>query len=228
MTTLPLASVLAEVAGWGPFFAVDTDPAPGAPWRPLPELVDDPAVLARRVDDVRAHLAAGGGHVPVRVAASVAHLGIAARLVSPAFGVLVHNGRFPAFGPDDVRWQEPLGGAFPLAMTGRAADTPDELLALLERLAEVVTALSVSHRVVWGNVASAVNGAATMVGVARPDLAARAVGTADSLLGLPPLRGTGIRTPDGRFRRRSCCLIYQASPDTGRNAVCGDCVLARG
>lgn len=225
--THPLVAVLAEVGRWGPFFAVDTEPAPDAPWRPLRELVDDPAVLAGRVEDVRAHLTGGGGHVSVRVAASVAHLGITARLVSPALGALVHSGLFPAFGPDDVWWQARLGGAFPLAMSGRASDTADELLALLDGLTAATATFSVSRRVLWGNVASALHGAATVIGRARPDLAARAVAAADSLLALPQLRGTGGRGPDGRFRRHSCCLIYQASP-AGRTAVCGDCVLARG
>lgn len=218
-TTRPLVPALAEVGGWGPFFAVRTEPAPG--WRPLRDLLADPAVLADRVADVRAHL---GADLPARVAASVAQLGIAARLVAPAVGVLVRTGRFPAFGPEDVRWLAPLGGAFPLAMTGRADDAPDRLLAVLAGLADATAAYSVSHRVLWGNVASAVNGAATMIGVARPDLAASAVTVADSLLDLPPLRGTGARGPDGRFRRRNCCLIYRASPGA---AVCGDCVLAR-
>jgi ferric iron reductase protein FhuF len=112
-------------------------------------------------------------------------------------------------------------------MTGRADESPDRLLALLTGLADATAAYSVSRRILWGNAASAVNGAATMIGVARPDLAARAVTAADSLLDLPPLRGSGVRGPDGRFRRRSCCLIYRASPGAGRAAVCADCVLAR-
>jgi FhuF-like iron-sulfur protein len=211
-----MTSVLAEVGGWGPFFAVRTGVPAAAGWRPVRGLLDDPDVLAGRVDAVRAHL----GRVPVRVAASVAHLGICARLVSPALGAAVRTGRFPAFGPDDAWWQGELSGAFPLTLRGRSVTTPAGLLDLLGELVEATAAYSVSRRVLWGNVASAVNGAATMIGVARPDLAARAVTLADGLLARPPLAGTGGRAADGRFRRHSCCLIYRAG-----QAVCGDCVL---
>ena len=40
----------------------------------------------------------------------------------------------------------------------------------------------VSYRVLWGNVASAVNGAARQVAVARPELATAAWATAASVL----------------------------------------------
>lgn len=206
---------MAEVSGWGPFFAVETGAAPGPPWRPVSDLVDDPSVLSDRIADVRTSLATS-----VRVAASVAHLGVAARLVSPSLGIAVLSGRFPAF---DVWWRDGLGGAFPLAMSERSAGSPVELLSFLGRLVAAVAVFSVSRRVLWGNVASAVNGAATMIGAARPDLASRAIAVADELLDAPPLRGAGVRGADGRFRRRSCCLIYLAGG--GRAAVCGDCVL---
>jgi hypothetical protein len=190
------------------------------------DLVDDPAALAGRVESVREYLASGGGRVPRRVAASVAQLGVAARLISPSLGAAVHSGRYLAFRREDVWWQAELGGAFPLAVSGRPAGSPDSLLAFLGRLVEVAATFSVSRKVLWGNVGSAVNGAATMIGVARPDLAPRAIAVADELLSLPPLRGTGDRGAGVRFHRRSCCLIYQASPGASRSAVCGDCVLA--
>lgn len=208
---------MAEISGWGPFFAVRVEAAPGPPWRPVRDLVDDPSVLSDRVADVRVSLSAS-----VRVAASVAQLGVAARLVAPSLAVAVHSGRFPAF---DVWWRAGLSGAFPLAMSGRPADTPAELVDFLRRLVDAVAGFSVSRQVLWGNVASAINGAAVMIGAARPDLASRAIAVADDLLAARPLRGTGVRGADGRFRRRSCCLIYQASPGAGRTAVCGDCVL---
>jgi ferric iron reductase protein FhuF len=53
----------------------------------------------------------------------------------------------------------------------------------------------------------------------------RANDAVDQLMSRPRLRGTGTSI-DGRFRRRTCCLIYRAAP--GRDgAVCGDCVLLR-
>lgn len=210
----------AEYGDWGPFFAVriETDP-PG--WRPLRDLLEDPRVLADRVAAVRAYL---GDRAAVRVAASVTQLGVAARLVAPALASFVHSGRFLAVGPDDAWYRSELGGAFPLSVTGRTTDTPRELIDAVGLLVEATRVFSVSERVLWGNVASAINGAATMIGVARPDLALAAASAADGLFRLPRLHGTGMRRPDGRFRRASCCLIYRASP-AGRSAVCGDCVL---
>ena len=85
--------------------------------------------------------------------------------------------------------------------------------------------MAVSPRVLWGNVASAVNGAATMIAAARPDLAGRAAEAAAAMLRYPPLAGTYQGHPLRGFRRRNCCLIYRLSPE--RPAYCGDCVLGR-
>jgi hypothetical protein len=225
----PLAAAVAEVSGWGPFFAAsthDTGDVPVPPWRPMTELVDDPAVLRERVTSVRGYLAEGGGRVAERVAASVTHLGLVARLVSPVLGLTVHTGRFPALGLADVWWRPALGGAFPLSIGPVEHDDPARLITgAVRELGTAAGVFSVSERVLWGNVASAINGAATMVGTARPELAARATAVASDLLALPPLRHAGLRHPDGRFQRRSCCLIYRASPGNGRDAICGDCVL---
>jgi hypothetical protein len=215
------------------FFTVashDADTVPSPPWRSMRELVDDPAVLSGRVSAIRSYLAAGGGRspeqVPVRVAASVAHLGLVARLVSPAFGSFVHSGVLAAPELAELWWQPESGGAFPLSVGVVARSAPGLLIAGAVRdLTLAVREFSVSEQVLWGNVASAINGAATVVGAVRPDLAARAGVVADELLGLPPLRGAGTRRADGGFQRRSCCLIYRASATRGRAAVCGDCVL---
>lgn len=228
-STRPLTSTsaeaLAEVSGWGPFFAVRTHTAPPDGWRPLRELVDDPAVLADRVAQVRSYLAAGGGQVTDRVAASVTQLGVVARLVAPAVGLAVHSGRFLSLDPDDTYWRSELGGAFPLSVTGRGTATSDRLMAMVHHIVGATRVFSVSERVLLGNVASAINGAAAMIGAARPDLATSATAVADDLLGRPLLRHTGFRRPDGRFQRSSCCLIYRAAPAMSRDVVCGDCVL---
>jgi hypothetical protein len=191
------------------------------------ELVDDPQVLRERVVAVRAHLAGGrpADQVPLRVAASVAHLGLVARLVSPALGVAVHSGRFPSLALADLWWQSELGGAFPLSIGVTGDSDPRLVTGAVRELSGLIGAYSVSERVLWGNVASAINGAATMAGRARPDLAARATTVASAVLDQPLLRDAGKRHPDGRFQRRSCCLIYQASPTNRRAALCGDCVL---
>jgi hypothetical protein len=241
---------MAALAELGPFFAVrthDTARPPDGPWRPMDELLTDPGVLRGRVAAVRALLAAGGGQpaeaVEPRVAASVAQLGLAARLVSPYLALAVLYGELPA-GPRlaDLRWQPLLGGPYPLSLPRRARTDvgdregpggPETLAGSLAReicggpvreLVDAFTALRVSPHVLWGNAASAVSGAAGMIAAARPDRAAHARTVAALVLGLPPLRGTAARAPSGTFRRRSCCLIYRAAP--GRNgALCGDCVL---
>ena len=90
---------------------------------------------------------------------------------------------------------------------------------------DAIAAMSVSRTVLRGNVASAVHGAATVIGTARPGLAGRAADLSAALLASPPLAGAGTVTAGG-FRRGSCCLIYRAAqPPAG--AYCADCVLRR-
>jgi hypothetical protein len=279
-------TVLAEL---GPFFAVRThgaraaDPEEGgtppaaarAPWRSMGELTDGPDVLAGRVAAVRGLLAAGGGQPPEavepRVAASVTHLGLVARVVSPYLALAVLHGRVPlALRLADLRWQPTLGGPYPLSLprapdgadgtgstdadsanteagadgadgaggadpgTAGACDGLPALAAGLARwlsdgpvreLVDACAALRVSPHVLWGNVASAVNGATAMIAAARPEAAARAGELAGLLLERGALRASGSRTAAGAFRRRSCCLIYRAGPG-GAGALCGDCVLS--
>lgn len=217
---------LEEAAGWGPFFAVETHAAgavPEPPWRPLSELAAGPDALRDRVARVRAYLA-DGRDLPVRVAASVTQLGLTARLVSPVLAVAVLTGR--TLDLSGAWWRPELGGAFPLSLTART--TPDDLTAVLDGpvrdLVEATRTFSVSARILWGNAASAVNGATTMIAQARPDLATPARALTARLLGAPPLHGTADHR-DGAFRRRSCCLIYQAAPPGAPRSLCGDCVL---
>ncbi|HEX3811269.1 MAG TPA: (2Fe-2S)-binding protein [Mycobacteriales bacterium] len=236
---------LTELAELGPFFALDRhspDTAPAEPWRSMADLVDGDA-LTVRIAAVRTALAAAGGLSPEsiepRVAASIAHLGLVARLISPVLGLAVLTGGVPEVQLRHIRWQPVLGGPFPLslpvdAIPPRRSIDPIDIAATISRrvLAGPVAALveatrqrSVSVHIVWGNVASAVNGASTMIAAARPALAADARVIADRLLATPPLRGTATSGPDG-FRRRSCCLIYRVAPNAN-GPVCGDCVLTR-
>lgn len=209
-----------ELEALGPFFTLCTGVS-GEGWRPVMELVERYDVLRDRVEQVRARLAgADGRDVPVRVAASVAQMGVVARLVAPVVGVAVLTG--DVLDLADARWKAEFG-AFPVSVTGRTvADLGDVLGGGPVRgLVEATRRLSVSPQVLWGNVASAVNGAAVMLGRARPDLAGPAGDLVTGLLERPPLRGTGAGAGTG-FRRRSCCLIYQAIPQ----GYCGDCILA--
>lgn len=243
-------NVVECLAAFGPFFAVETH-IPGTvarqPWRVMSELVEDPDVLVDRVAAVRARLAAAGGQGPDavewRVAASVTQLGLVARLVSPVLAVAVITGALLEVDLASARWQRVLGGAFPLSVplgltappnAGTEAD-PGQLAGLLgcrvldgpvRELVEATRSWSVSPRVLWGNVASAVHGAASVIATSQPVWADRSRLIATLLLDQTLLRGTSIASTDRGFRRRSCCLIYRAAPNAA-GAVCGDCVLRR-
>jgi hypothetical protein len=256
-----LERVVDGVAALGPFFAIGTHPGdgrPAAPWRPMAELVEDPAVLRHRAEAVRGYLAAGAGRPPealeLRVGASVAQLGLVARLVSPAVGFAALYGGALAVPLGELRWQPVLGGGFPLSLPeealAAALEQPgtgpgplaDRLGAELldgpvRALVEAVAGLSVSRQVLWGNVASAVNGAAAALAIGAPGpVAARARILAGLLQRQPALRGASAPSVPGAaagrgggFRRRSCCLIYRAAPPGAGGALplCGDCVLSR-
>jgi len=232
------ARLLADLAALGPYFAVDVH-RPGSPvrppWQPLGELTGSPGALAGRIGEVRERLAVAAGcpaaAVEFRVAASIAQLGLCARLLSPALGAAA-AGRALSVEIAQARWVPALGGPFRLSLAEEAmAAGPDTaataalLAGPVTQIVRAVEAMAVSPRVLWGNVASAVNGAATMIAAARPDLAGRAAEAAAALLGHPDLAGTYQGRPLEGFRRRNCCLIYRLSPE--RPAYCGDCVLGR-
>jgi hypothetical protein len=204
---------------------------PDPPWRPLGELTSATAALRDRIDGVRAALAERG-HRPValiepRVAASAVHLGLTARLAAPALAAAV-LGRPLDLRPDGLWWQDVTGGPVPLSVPAVTAPADWDRQLLDELLAPVTAAVAglvpVSPRVLWGNVASAVNTAARLVAGQRPDLAGAAWQTAERLFARHWLRGEGD-PPGPRFRRSSCCLFYRLEPG-GPPALCGDCVLA--
>jgi hypothetical protein len=244
---VPTDTALRDLAAFGPFFAVHTHSpgsVPDQPWRAMSELVEDPRILRDRVAAVRAQLAATSGQSPqaveLRVAASVTHLGLVARLVSPALAVAVTTGQLLKLDLATTRWQPILGSAFPLSVplprdAGTGSYHTKRLACLLARhildgpirdLVEATIPLSVSQRILWGNVASAVNGALSMIATRQPPWAEQSQVLTSLLLDQPPLRNTSMATTTGNFRRRSCCLIYRAAP-TATGAVCGDCILSR-
>jgi hypothetical protein len=233
----------AGLAQLGPYFAVSVH-LPGqpltAPWRPLSSLLDSPEDLQQRIAEVRSALAAGRppDAVEFRVAASVTHLGVAARLLSPVLGTAVLLGKVPRIDPAEVHWQPVLGGPLPLslpasALAGHGVQPGARQLAgeLLQGLLNgpvgaltgLTAAMSVSPIVLHGNIASAVNAAAAMIATARPGLATEAAAIRSAVLSAPELAGTWTSGAGG-FRRRSCCLIYRADP-APTSAVCGDCIL---
>ncbi|HWD06043.1 MAG TPA: (2Fe-2S)-binding protein [Amycolatopsis sp.] len=208
-----------------PFFAYDMHAAgaePAAPWRALAEVLDDGPALRDRVARVRTVLAAGGGDVELRVAASVAHLGLAARILSPALALAV-TGRVADYG--GAWWQPEMGGAFPLSLPEPQPGSFESavLNGPIARLDHALDAFSVSEPIRRGNVASALNGAATMLKVEHPEWTSEVDALVAGLFAHPALAGT-FSCEGGRFRRRSCCLIYRAAPGRA-GPKCGDCVL---
>jgi hypothetical protein len=247
-----VAALLADVARIGPFFAVGTGPAPaGDRWTALHALAAPPDAAA--VDPLRDRLAAVGAALgtDARVAASTAFQGLAAQVVSPLFAAVAVHGALPV--PEEVArdragdagraggvartllWRP--GGAGPWLWWadpgGRVLPCPDAALGdvlsgvLTPLVAAVRARASVSPRVLWGDVASAVATARRLVAADRPGSAARATAVAERLLAAPPLAVTAaLRAPEPpdatwTFRRRSCCLYYRV-PGGG---LCGDCVL---
>jgi hypothetical protein len=238
-------ALLADVAGIGPFFAVDTGRVPpGEGWVPVTALADPGDPLADRIAAVGAALGTDG-----RVAASIAFQGFAAQVVAPLFAAVAVHGVLPEASapsgrPDNgaaafaatLHWRP--GGAGPWLWwpgdAGRVVPCPEPsgLRTLLTGvLAPMVVAVRarvpVAERVLWGNVASAVASARQLVAAGRPDAAPRAAEVARHLLATPPLAATAtLRAPDASdvgwsFRRRSCCLFHRV-PGGG---LCGDCVL---
>jgi FhuF 2Fe-2S C-terminal domain len=211
---------LAKLSAFGPFFEVRRTTPPGS-WHSLRELLAGP-VLGQRVAHVHASLTRlAGTEVEPRVAASTLSLGLFARLVSPVLGAATLGITLPRPSLDDIRWQPAEAGPWPLALVGSPSD-PEPAAMVADVVAPLVAVLadgfSLSEQILWGNAASAVFGAVTMIGVARPDLRPRASAIGTELLA-GPLAGTGELR--GAFVRSSCCLYYRV-PGGG---YCGDCVL---
>ncbi|MFF7312069.1 (2Fe-2S)-binding protein [Streptomyces sp. NPDC008137] len=229
---------LAALRPLGGFFVLRTE---GAAARPLPTLAQ--AYRETSPDEYgnplifRVHKVAGALHAPeLRIAASVAHLGLAARLWSVALGCAVLYGGVPDLDARLLRWDADGSAPDDLWLTdvrplpgADAATLADTVFhGHLEPLA---TALRAHYRLasglLRGNAASALAGAARELDRwarrhDRGDTAARARSLAAELLAHPLLTGAGTLTGTA-FRRRSCCLYYRV-PGGG---VCGDCCFTR-
>lgn len=245
-TNASSASVSAQLTRLGPFFGAkshDPNIEPAPPWRPMGELLDDPAVAAARVETSQVFLATAGDlqtdQIELRVAASITHLGLAARTLSPLLAAAVISGHARPTGLRDLRWQPTVGSMFPLSIAGlddvpkSTNATPEAMArALAETAIETIAAelyavfarFGLSERLLLGNVASALNGASTALSSASPEHAPRARALVAALMHQPTLAGTWQISLDDRFQRRSCCLIYRAAPDRD-GPLCGDCVL---
>lgn len=212
-----------KIAALGIYFAFqvhDSHSAAIDPWHPFSELTDGPELLEAHYGQFQTTLeAAYEKAVEFRVAASTGHLALVARLICAAFGAALFDCSLDL---DEARWQPVVGGVIPLSFPthaiGPAGNVSKLLTGPIQTLTELTTDMSVSSKVLWGNVSSAVNGAVMAASAARPDLAARAM-TLGHTLG--QTLGT---TPGPDFRRTSCCLIYRIAPP-GSAPYCVDCVL---
>ena len=218
-----------DLAALGPFFAVETHvrgELMSPPWQPMTVLIVG-AALAARIDAVRTALAHRAGRQPaeveIRVAASVAHLGLIARILSPAIGAVALGHTRVSLSLDDLWWQNELGGPYPLSISpGPTTEFSGAGPAVEAITAAIAERYAVSHHVLWGNIGSAANSAARLISTARAHLTITAHAAADAILTDPRIDGGAVRAGP-LFRRRSCCLIYRIAND--RTTACGDCIL---
>lgn len=219
-----------EAASVGAFFALRPTPFPDGAHPALDRLyAGEPGPLTSRIDTVAERL----GTSERRVAASVAQLGLAARLWSTALGPAALSGRFPDLRAETLHWDprrqapDDLWVAAAEPLPGTAARIREVVqYGHLEPLAAAIRRdTAVSPRLLWGNAGSALAGAVReLIGWARahgrPDVAARTRTLAAELFDHPDLRETGAPHGPG-FRRSNCCLYYRV-PGGG---LCGDCVF---
>ncbi|MFI0981118.1 IucA/IucC family C-terminal-domain containing protein [Streptomyces sp. NPDC021093] len=190
----------------------------------------DTAPLAFRIDKVAARLRAPER----RVAASIAHLGIVARLWSVALGSAALYDAVPDLAaeglhwdpdgstPDDLLLAAPVRELPATAETLRTTLVDGHLLPLAEAFRRDG---NISPQLLWGNAGSALAAAVSQLRLwardtERPEVGKRAAVIAHELFALPDLNSTGALKA-GSFRRNSCCLYYRC-PAGG---LCGDCVF---
>jgi hypothetical protein len=231
---------LEAAARLGPYFAWQPrDRQDG--WRPMADLLD-PEIVAERVAAGRQVImrmsGLGADDIGERVVASTIFLGLAARLLSPLLAAAALTGVAPLAEPGRLWWRPVEGGPIPIAYDplgpapGDAARalTRTAIEGLVGPILDVFRARFVlSPQVLWGNVASALGGAAGMIADHAQDPAAaeRAAAVVAGMLATKPLMGMATlhRPEPARARwflvRRNCCLYYRI-PGGG---TCGDCVL---
>jgi hypothetical protein len=245
----PAEPLLARLATFGPFFAIETHSSRTCgqrPWQPLGPLFSSAEALAPRIDGVRSSLATAAGcpagMIEFRVASSVAQLGLCARLIAPALGSTVLGDPL-SIDIMSAWWVPGLGGPFRLSLPDTAVSAPtgqtshadtDEACAPMFRLldtpirslVELTASMGVSRKLLWGNVASAINGAAAMITATRPGLARETARVSAEVLRFSDLTGSYGGQPVTSFQRQSCCLIYRITKSTPPE-YCGDCILSQ-
>jgi FhuF-like iron-sulfur protein len=218
---MDISAELAEISSYQGFFALPVG-GDAAGWHPIGRdyadgFTDLVEATARRY------------HTPdLRIAASLVHLGHAARLWSPLLACALAHGVVPDLA-DLQRADDGAQLRLP-APVGQAVGPPSAQLLYRIVVTEHMEPLAAGLRVklaptlLAGNIASALVGASRALLSARPDLGGPIVGITNSLLGTGTLAASGIVTGSHLdFRRHSCCLFYRLPG----GSVCGDCVFPR-
>ncbi|MET8825609.1 (2Fe-2S)-binding protein [Streptomyces sp. NPDC004610] len=215
-----VARALADVAALGGFFSLPTE-GPATGWHPVQESYD------RGFGDLARAVADRYRTGELRVGVSIAHLGHAARLWSPALACALLHGivldltslQRADDGPR-LRLARPSGW-YADRLPDPAAALGDQVAAQLRAFAAGLDT-KVAPRLLDGNSGSALAEAARALLAAHPGRRAPLTALAGDLLTRGRLAGTGRFTgADLAFRRRSCCLYYR----TPAGAKCGDCCL---
>ena len=216
MWRVNISGELADVASYGGFFALTVGGAANG-WHPISQCYADG--FADLIDAT-----ATRNRTTPRIAASLVHLGHAARLWSPVLACVLGHGVLPdlttlqrADAGTELRLPEPVGE--------RVAPSPELLYrVVVQQHMEPLEAglrVKLAPGLLSGNIASALVGASWALLSARPDLRQPIVGVTHALLDTGRLAGSGVITGELNFQRRSCCLFYRI-PD---GAKCGDCPL---
>ncbi|CAL9315003.1 (2Fe-2S)-binding protein [Streptomyces sp. NPDC050585] len=239
------ADELRGLSAVGGFFVLATEPPGPGPYVPLADAYAARHGHGAPARSATAAPAPGGGPLAVRVAriadglrtpeyrvaASMAQLGLAARLWSVTLGSAALYGVVPDLSPATLHWDPARSTPDELWWSGTATrpGTVPELRRVVQYghlvpLADALRAAGpVSGRLLWGNAGSALGGALRELTRwadrhGRPDAARRAAALTAGLLDDPDLAGT-VRPP--ALRRRTCCLYYR----TPGGGLCGDCVF---
>ncbi|GAA3208903.1 (2Fe-2S)-binding protein [Streptomyces thermocoprophilus] len=226
---------LSALRPFGGYFLLRTTGEPPAPASTFAQVYDHQTsdVYGNPLDFRVARTAVALRTEEPRVAASVAHLGLVARLWSVTLACAVLYGEIPDLAPGLLRWDPGAAAPDDLWLTAVHPLPADRLADVVVdgHLRPLEAALRARHRLapglLRGNAASALTGSARQLGLlaarqGRTDAAEQARRHTAALLAHPYLNGTGTLTGTA-FRRRSCCLYYRV-PGGG---VCGDCCFVR-
>ncbi|WP_406715480.1 (2Fe-2S)-binding protein [Streptomyces althioticus] len=223
-STASVTAALHDVAGLNGFFALQVG-GRGDGWHPIAHS------YAAGFTDLAEAVARRHRTPEPRVDVSIAQLGHAARLWSPALACVVLHGIVPDLeglqraddGPA-LRVARPAGWFADGLDGGGARALYQQVTGHLSALAAGLR-VKVAPRLLDGNSASALAGAAHALLALRPAVRGPLTDLTTALLDTGRLAGTGTLTgPDLAFRRRSCCLYYRAPG----GSKCGDCGLADG